>query len=261
MNGRRLLSSVTVAQTLLAGAAPVSAQTPSGRADITPTDVYGKVFAVAHDVEQIRFYIGRPPNRQEAIGVSGVAPREVIYQAATLCEKVYRFSQELIREIGGKPAVPDKDIVPGEALNKAFPMQKNQNKFFTIWYGVYNNATHALTYGCGGHHAVLLFDQDNGETVEPGMQSFMIGMVGDADFESASVTVPPGSRLYVFSDGLFEINNPDKQMLCLDGLREKISQAQREPLQRLDAILGSVRGWQGFDDFADDYSLLEVSFS
>ena len=93
------------------------------------------------------------------------------------------------------------------------------------------------------------------------MNSFMIGVVDDADFESASVTVRPGSRLYIFSDGLFEINNPEKQMLCMDGLQEKIRQAQQRPSDRLDAILTSVREWQGFDDFGDDYSLLEVSFS
>ncbi len=116
MNGRRLLNCVVVAQTLLAGGAPVSAQTPPGRADITPTDVFGEVFAVAHDIEQIRFYMGRPRNGQEAIGVTGVAPREVIYQAATLCEKTNRLSQELIREIGEKPAVPDKDVVPGDVF-------------------------------------------------------------------------------------------------------------------------------------------------
>jgi len=50
-------------------------------------------------------------------------------------------------------------------------------------------------------------------------------------------------------------------MLNLPGLQEKIRQAQQQPSERLDAILASVRGWQGFDDFGDDYSLLEVSFS
>ncbi len=109
MNRRWLSTPVLVAQlSLLAGGA--------AGADITPTDVFAEVFAVAHDVEQIRFYMGRPPNRQEEIGVAGVAPREVIYQAATLCEKTNRLSEELIREVGKKPVVPDKDIVPGDVL-------------------------------------------------------------------------------------------------------------------------------------------------
>ncbi len=117
MNGRRLLSCVIIAQALLAGGAPVSAQTPPGRADVTPTDVFSEVSAVAHDIEQIRFYMGRPRNGQEAIAVTGVAPREVIYQAATLCEKTNRLSQELIREIGENPVVPDTDVIPADVLS------------------------------------------------------------------------------------------------------------------------------------------------
>ncbi len=71
MNRRWLSTHVLVAQlSLLAGGA--------AGADITPTDVFAEVFAVAHDVEQIRFYMGRPANRQEEIGVAEVAPREVI---------------------------------------------------------------------------------------------------------------------------------------------------------------------------------------
>ncbi len=85
-------------------------------ADVTPTDVFREVTETAHDIEQIRFYMGRPKPDQEAIGVSGVAPREVIYQAATLCEKTNRLSHELIREIGDKPQVPDKNIVPADVL-------------------------------------------------------------------------------------------------------------------------------------------------
>ena len=115
MNEQRLMNCAVVAMILVA-CGPASAQTSLNRADITPTDVFGEVFATAQDVQMIRIYMGRPHDEQEAIGVSGVAPREVIYQAATLCEKTNRLSQELIREIGEKPTVPDKDIVPGDVM-------------------------------------------------------------------------------------------------------------------------------------------------
>ena len=95
---------------------PAAAQPPPERADITPTDVYREVQAVAHDVEQLRFYMGRPTNTQPAIDVIAVAPREVIYQAATLCEKVNRLGFETIREVAEKPTVPNRRIVPADVL-------------------------------------------------------------------------------------------------------------------------------------------------
>ncbi len=88
----------------------------SQSAHITPTDVYRHVQAVARDLDRIRLYMGRPRITQKEIEVRGVAPREVIYQAATLCEKVNRLSYELIREVGDKPVVPDRDITPADVL-------------------------------------------------------------------------------------------------------------------------------------------------
>ena len=118
MNRRRLLTCVFVAQAaLLVGGAPLSGQTQQDRPAITSTDVFAEVSDTAYDVDRIRFYMGRPRNRQQEIGVASVAPREVIYQAATLCEKTNRLGQELIREVGDKPAVPHKDITPADVLD------------------------------------------------------------------------------------------------------------------------------------------------
>ncbi len=101
---------------MMCASATVTAQTTEVPADTTPTDVYREVQSVAHDIEHIRVYMGRQVNKQSPIDVSGVAPREVIYQASTLCEKVNRLGFETIREIAEKPAVPSREIVPADVL-------------------------------------------------------------------------------------------------------------------------------------------------
>lgn len=161
--------------------------------------------------------------------------------------------------------LPDTDFLqPAQvlrALNRAFPMRENQNKFFTIWYGVYNTVTRRLDYGCGGHHAAILFSDGDSEPVELGMYNLIIGVLDDAEFESSSVSVAPGSRLYIFSDGLFEVRNPaDAEMLELSGLARQLREAQSRSTDRLDTILAGIRRWQGADAFDDDYSLIEVTF-
>ncbi len=162
--------------------------------------------------------------------------------------------------------LPDTDFRrPDEvlgALNRAFPIDENQGKFFTIWYGVYNVSTRRLDYGCGGHHAAMLFASDRETPVELGMKSFMIGVVDDADFESSSVTIAPGSRLYIFSDWLFEVRDPEgKKMLEMSGLTQQLLETQPRDTERLESVLAGIRRWQGADDFTDDYSLLEISFA
>lgn len=161
--------------------------------------------------------------------------------------------------------LPDADFLkPSEvlrALNRAFPMRENQQKFFTIWYGVYSTVTRQLEYGCGGHHAAILFSGGGSEPVELGMYNLMIGVLDDAEFESSSATIAPGSRLYIFSDGLFEVRNgDDSDMLQMSGLTQQLQEAQSRGADRLDAVLSGIRRWQGSDAFDDDYSLIEIAF-
>lgn len=84
--------------------------------EVDSTEVYWHVQAVARDLEQIRVFMGRPHVDPAGIMVQGVAPREVIYQAATLFKKVNRLSYETIREVADEPVVPERDITPADVL-------------------------------------------------------------------------------------------------------------------------------------------------
>ncbi len=86
-------------------------------------------------------------------------------------------------------------------------------------------------------------------------------MLDETEFESSPVSVAPGSRLYIFSDGLFEGRNPaDAKMLELSGPAWQLRETQSQSTDRLDTILAGIRRWQGADAFDDDYSLIEVTF-
>lgn len=150
-----------------------------------------------------------------------------------------------------------------QTLNNAFPMERNNDKFFTIWYGVYQRSTRTLTYATAGHHpAVLLDAQGNRQSL--GMPGLMIGVVPDTKYTAQSIQIETGSRLYLFSDGLYEIRGgTDDKLLGLDGIGEIIKQANCGNCSktRLEQVIASVREYVGHEEsFADDVSLLEVAF-
>lgn len=43
-------------------------------------------------------------------------------------------------------------------LNEMFPMEKHNDMYFTIWYGVYNKEKRLLKYSSAGHPPALLYD-------------------------------------------------------------------------------------------------------
>jgi sigma-B regulation protein RsbU (phosphoserine phosphatase) len=157
---------------------------------------------------------------------------------------------------------------PGEvltSLNQAFPMEKHNHKFFTLWYGVYDRAGRTLRYADAGHPPAVLFD-GSGPPVKLGAPGMMVGVDPDAVFETHSRPVAPGSRLYVFSDGVFEVSKRgggqlDGQVLGVNGLIPILARASAAEDSRVGQVLRDIQALQGSPAFADDFSLLEIEFA
>ena len=146
-----------------------------------------------------------------------------------------------------------------KALNETFQMQYQNEKYFTIWYGVYNRANRQLLYASAGHPpAVVVSDQmGKSQTVEclrtPGLP---IGMLPDINYQWHRCHIPPRSRLYVFSDGVYEIQQMDNTIMGLDEFVEILS--KHTPDRTIDDILSKVNARTQNSTFSDDLSLLEV---
>lgn len=146
------------------------------------------------------------------------------------------------------------------ALNGMFPMEKQNNMFFTIWYGVYNRTTEELRYSTGGHPpAILVRDGRAGPPVPElliTMGGLVIGAFPDLDYECKSVLVGAGDRLLILSDGTFEVDGPDEDMLSVDALAEYAAREGTNPT----GIYQWVRSFSNDKPLPDDFSLLEVRF-
>jgi sigma-B regulation protein RsbU (phosphoserine phosphatase) len=144
-------------------------------------------------------------------------------------------------------------------LNSAFPMDENNDKFFTIWYGVYDASTRMLRYASAAHPPALLSCGHPPRPLEPG--SLMIGVSDDVTFATHSEDVPPGSRLYVYSDGVSEVQKTQGGLLNLDGLVELLSRSVGSDGSRVERVRREAELLQGSPEFKDDFSLVEVEFA
>ena len=144
-------------------------------------------------------------------------------------------------------------------LNAAFPMEKHNDMYFTAWYGVYKRSTGILTFACGGHPPAVLIAPD-GTVSYLSAKGAVVGAFPKPTYETAKTMVAPGSRLYLFSDGVYEIDRPDDTMMTHD----EFSMILKDPVEsghsKLEAIVAEVRRQQGKNDFVDDFSLTEFTF-
>lgn len=156
--------------------------------------------------------------------------------------------------------MPGADFhAPGQvlsALNDAFPMERHNGQFFTIWFGVYSLADQTLVYAKGGHPAPLLFKEgEPAQSLEADGPT--IGILPKPEFKEVTVTIPPGSELFIFSDGIFEVSNPEKSWLKYEGFSHLLKEI---PDRNLDSVLSAISGYQGNVSFEDDVSILRAVF-
>ncbi len=145
------------------------------------------------------------------------------------------------------------------ALNRAFPMERHNDMFFTAWYGVFDRATRRLRWAGGGHPPALLVAADGGRHLLDS-DGPLIGAVEGLDFPAGDVAVPEESRLFVYSDGAFEISRADGSMWPFPEFVAALAGGATGAGSPIDALLGRIRELAGQPDFQDDFSMLELVF-
>jgi sigma-B regulation protein RsbU (phosphoserine phosphatase) len=158
------------------------------------------------------------------------------------------------------------DVLRG--LNETFQMNSQNEKYFTIWYGVYNQAKRQITYASAGHPPAVLAvtTEDDVSLSAPGAANIQmlrtpalpIGMLTDVTFTSDRCDVPTNSSLYVFSDGVYEVRQTNEEIWGLDAFVDLL--AKQGNTADLDELLEMIHSLSYEEAFNDDLSLLKVRF-
>jgi sigma-B regulation protein RsbU (phosphoserine phosphatase) len=146
-----------------------------------------------------------------------------------------------------------------EGLNATFPMEEHGGLFFTLWYGVYSRPARRLRYASAGHHPGILFS-DGATPQRLRTRGPMIGAVPGLRYTAAETAVPPGSLLYLFSDGAFEVTTPDGSQLGLDDFLTLLGGTEAGTPGEAERIYRAVKTRARPGPLADDFSVLAVSF-
>lgn len=159
--------------------------------------------------------------------------------------------------------LPDTDFRSPErvlaALNETFQMEKHNNLYFTIWYGVYNITTRQLRYGCAGHPPALLISEGN-DITELFTENMFIGGMPGVDYKCSDIDIPLNCALYVLSDGCYEITRDDGTIWGLNNLKGFLLSKEREADSELEDLYRFVHGMSKKDTLDDDFSIVKITF-
>jgi sigma-B regulation protein RsbU (phosphoserine phosphatase) len=164
-------------------------------------------------------------------------------------------------------SLPDADFKYPEqvlrSLNNTFPGEENNDMFFTIWYGVYKKSTRELTYASGGHPPALLLDNTfpgDSKATPLRTPNYVIGGMAEVIYEKRECVVGKSNTLYIFSDGVYEVEKLDGSMWRFQEFVDFMNKVKTDSKSILDGLYNYARKLGNSEKFEDDFTIIEVAF-
>ncbi len=146
-------------------------------------------------------------------------------------------------------------------LNRLFQADEFSGLYFTILYGVLHVPSGRLDYVSGGHPALVRIPVAGGPPEFHGAEGFPIAFVPEVEYEQRSLTLLPGDRIYLYSDGVPEAMDKDREAYGEERMAALLDGTRGGPLApSVAGLLHEVETWCQPNGPLDDITILGVEW-
>ena len=153
---------------------------------------------------------------------------------------------------------------PSEILydaNNAICKNNKLEMFVTVWVGILEISTGKLSAANAGHEYPALKRGDGGFSVFKDRHGFVLGGMEGMKYKEYEIQLSPGDKLFVYTDGVSEANDPDGNMFevkrMIDALNED---PDASPAQILGAVRGEISKFVREAEQFDDLTMLCLEY-
>jgi len=145
-------------------------------------------------------------------------------------------------------------------VNRLLCEANDEGMFVTAWMGVLELSTGHLAYVNAGHNPPLLRRGGNYEFLRTRSGFVLAGMEG-MRYRPASLELAPGDALYLYTDGVTEAANENKQLYGDQRLCEVLNaHADSDPETLLKTVKDDVDAFVGTAPQFDDITMLGLRY-
>ena len=139
------------------------------------------------------------------------------------------------------------------AVNNQICANNREEMFITVWFGILDTATGKITAANAGHEYPALMTSGGAFELLKDRHGFVIGGMEDIRYRDYELSLTPGSKLFLYTDGVPEATNAENELFGTDrmlrALNEQPSAAPEKILKNVRrAVDGFVKDAEQFDD-------------
>jgi sigma-B regulation protein RsbU (phosphoserine phosphatase) len=143
-------------------------------------------------------------------------------------------------------------------LNEQLPDFCRKRDFITAVYGKLDFAQHIFTYTNCGHNPPLIINSAGSVEVVDEIGP-TLNLVQDADYESTRIKMKPGDSIVLYTDGVIEIFNNEREEFGIERLKNiLISSADNTASSVIKNVINSTKEFSQQEYFRDDFTILVI---
>jgi sigma-B regulation protein RsbU (phosphoserine phosphatase) len=141
-------------------------------------------------------------------------------------------------------------------LNKQISDLCRKRDFITALYGYIDLQKHKFVYtNCGHNYPLILSPSGNVSSLDDSGPS--LNLVVDSGYKSTTVDLEPGEIIILYTDGVTEIFNDDKEEFGLERLKNVLSGSFDEPAGGVvKNVVNSTKDFSKRRYYLDDFTVL-----
>ena len=149
---------------------------------------------------------------------------------------------------------------PGQILadaNAAICRNNKVEMFLTAWIGILDIPTGKIIAANAGHEYPIVSQADGHFALQKDKHSFVVGGMENVVYTEYTLQMTPGSRLFVYTDGLPEANNPGQEMFGTDRILEALNcEPDTAPQKMLENVRVAVDAFVQEEEQFDDLTMM-----
>ena len=148
-----------------------------------------------------------------------------------------------------------------ESINNSIGSANRESMFVTVWLGVLEVSTGRLVAANAGHECPVVMHPGGDFEMVRDKHGFVIGALENMRYTSYEIQLEPGSKLFVYTDGVPEATAADMQMLGTERMVETLRGAQDgTPEQIIGSVKQAIKDFVGDAEQFDDVTMLCLEY-